>query len=385
MLRLRARRGAIAILTVMVFLALLTVGAVVLDFARAEVMRNQLQTAADAAALAGAVQLTRNPRTGYLDQAKAFGQANSVLGTSVTVPDAAVEVGNWDPVARLFASTNSPTTADAVRVTLHDTASYLIANVLGWTRKPIAAQAVAWAGPSVAQAQCMKPWALWMGQLMERINAYRGLPNDPTRPMTPEDLQALREMSDAQRRFTVFLGHAGQDTTFNGNYYAVTLPPFYHAADGSTSDPGTGASDYEDNISGEKCNTVNVGDSLLTEPGIMTGKTCAGIMGTNNCNQTPTDQGICQTLVNNNCKGPNGEDVRVKTAFWSSPPDANGRFAVAVQLVGSFKLEKFYPTDDKSTKGIDEAASLTGVFEPLADPGQIGSATTTLVKIVLVQ
>jgi Flp pilus assembly protein TadG len=384
MLRLRARRGAIAILTVMLFLALMAVGAVVLDFARAEVMRNQLQTAADAAALAGAVQLTRNPKTSYLDQAKAYGHANAVLGSAVVVPDAAVEVGNWDPVGRAFTSTNSATTADAVRVTLHDTASYLVANVLGWTRKPIAARAVAWAGPSVAQTQCMKPWALWMGQLMERINAYRGLPPDPTRPMTPEDLQALREMSDAQRRFTVFLGHAGQDSTFNGNYYAVTLPPFYHA-DGSTSDAGTGADEYEANISGEKCNTVNVGDSLLTEPGIMTGKTCAGVMGTNNCNQSPTDRGICQTLVNNDCKGPNGEDVRVKTAFWSAPPTANGRFAVAVQLIGSFKLEKFYPTDDKSTRDRDEAASLTGVFEPLADPGPIGSSTTTLVKIVLVQ
>ena len=48
---MRARRGAIAILTVLLFLALIGIGAIVVDFARMEVMRNQLQTAADAAAL----------------------------------------------------------------------------------------------------------------------------------------------------------------------------------------------------------------------------------------------------------------------------------------------------------------------------------------------
>jgi Flp pilus assembly protein TadG len=52
---LRNRRGVIAIFTVLLFLAMLTIIAVVVDFARMQFMRNQLQTASDAAALAGAV------------------------------------------------------------------------------------------------------------------------------------------------------------------------------------------------------------------------------------------------------------------------------------------------------------------------------------------
>jgi hypothetical protein len=372
----------VAILTVLLFLALLGIGAVVVDFARLELMRNQLQTAADAAALAGAIQLTTTSKNEYLVQAKAIGQANPLFDTSVVVPDNAVEVGTWDPDARTFASTNSPTTANAVRVTLKHQSSYLIGSSLGFAPKQVAAHAVAWAGPAVGETMCMKPWALWIGQLMSRINLYRfGTPGDPLRPMEPEDLDALREMPETGptgRTFDVFLGNGGPDSTFQGNFYAVTLPPFYHA-DGSPVDTTSqGANNYEQNISGERCNSVSVGDSLLTEPGAMVGKTCGGVVGSESCNVN--GDGICASLVNGICKGPNGEDVVVKTAFWDAPTDANGRLAAEVKLIGSFQLKTF----DKQS-GKDGKAKLTGTFLPLADNGPIGHQTTTLVRIVLVQ
>jgi hypothetical protein len=382
MLKLRARRGAIAILTVLLFLALLGVGAVVVDFARVELIRNQLQTAADAAALAGAVQLTTTNKNDYLLKAKSVGQANPLFDSTVAVPDEAVEVGRWDPATRTFSATGSPSTADAVRVTLHHPSSYLIGSAIGFAPKQIGAQAVAWAGPSVGETSCMKPWALWMGQLMTRINMYRfGSPGDPLRPMEPEDLDALREMPETGptgRTFTVFLGNSSPDSTFQGNFYAVSLPPFYHA-DGSPVDTiGNGANNYEQNISGARCNSVSVGDSLLTEPGAMVGKTCAGVVGSESCNVN--GDGICATLVDNMCKGPNGEDVVVKTAFWDAPTSANGRLAAVVKLVGSFQLKTFTKQNGKDGKAV-----LTGTFLPLADPGPIGGQTTTLVRIILVQ
>lgn len=382
MLKLHARRGAVAILTVLLFLALLGIGAVVVDFARLELMRNQLQTAADAAALAGAVQLTKTDKISYLAQAKAIGQANPLFDTVVVVPDAAVEVGRWDRASRTFASTNSPTTADAVRVTLSHQSSYLIGSALGFAPKQVAVKAVAWAGPSVGETMCMKPWALWIGQLMNRINLYRfGSPGDPTRPMEQADLDALRDMPEdgpTGRTFTVFLGNGGTDTTFNGNFYAISLPPFYHA-DGSPSDStSNGANSYEQNISGARCNSVSIGDSLLTEPGAMVGKTCAGVVGSESCNVN--GDGICASLVNGTCKGPNGEDVVVKTAFWSAPTTSNGRLAAAVRLIGSFQLKTFTKNNGKDGK-----AQLTGTFLPLADNGPIGNQVTTLVRIVLVQ
>jgi hypothetical protein len=382
MLQLRARRGAIAILTVLLFVALLAIGAVVVDFARVELMRNQLQTAADAAALAGAVQLTTTNKNDYLLKAKALGEANPLFDTTVAVPDEAVELGNWNPATRTFSPTVSLSTADAIRVTLNHPSSYLIGSSIGFAPKNIGAQSVAWAGPSVAQAQCMKPWALWIGQLMERINLYRfGTTGDPTRQMEPADLDALREMPEdgpTGRTFTVFLGNSGTDSTFNGNMYAVALPPYYHA-DGSPVDTtGQGADNYEENISGERCNSVSVGDSLMTEPGAMVGKTCAGVVGSESCNVN--GDGICATLVGGVCKGPNGEDIVVKTAFWDAPTSSNGRLSAVVKLVGSFQLKTFTKDNKGGGKGV-----LTGTFLPLADNGPIGGQTTTLVKIILVQ
>jgi len=382
MLQLRARRGAIAILTVLLFIALLGIGAVVVDFARVELMRNQLQTAADAAALAGAVQLATTNKNDYLLKAKALGQANPLFDSTVAVPDDAVELGNWNPATRTFSPTTSLPTADAVRVTLHHQSSYLIGSSIGFAPKQIGAQSVAWAGPSVAQAQCMKPWALWIGQLMTRINLYRfGTPGDPARPMEPADLDALREMPEdgpTGRTFNVFLGNSGTDTTFRGNMYAVSLPPYYHA-DGSPVDTtGNGANNYEQNISGERCNSVSVGDSLLTEPGAMVGKTCAGVVGSESCNVN--GDGICATLVGNVCKGPSGEDVVVKTAFWDAPTSSNGRLSAVVKLVGSFQLKTFTKQNGSGGKAV-----LTGTFLPLANNGPIGGQTTTLVKIILVQ
>ncbi len=48
MVWLRARRNAVSILTVLLFLALMVVSATVLDFSRIQMHRNQLQTAVDA-------------------------------------------------------------------------------------------------------------------------------------------------------------------------------------------------------------------------------------------------------------------------------------------------------------------------------------------------
>jgi Flp pilus assembly protein TadG len=378
MVELRARRGAIAIFTVLLFLALIGIGAIVVDFARMEVMRSQLQTAADAAALAGAVQLNKLDKTEYLAQAKAVGQANPLFDQQVVVPDDAVEVGTWDPVQRLFQGNgNNPTTANAVRVTLHHDASYLIANHLGWAVKPVGAQAVAWAGPSVGKTECMKPWALWYGLLMGRINTYRGLANTDenlTRPMTQEDLDALRQMSEDARTFNIFLGTLGDKSQVlnSGNFYAVDLPPVQYA-DGTAGTPLTGGSNYTDAIAGEDkdgnpvCHSVGVGDVLQTEPGAMIGPTKQGM-----------SPNVCATISGNDCLGPDGNPPVIKSAFWTQATNkGNGKFNVQVTVIGSFVLKQFYQQSNE--------LHIVGSFQPIADNGPIGTETTTLVKVILVK
>jgi Flp pilus assembly protein TadG len=378
MLQLRARRGAIAILTVLLFLALLGIGAIVVDFSRMQVMRNQLQTAADAAALAGAIQLVRTPKTDYLAQAQTIGQANPLFDQQVTVPDTAVELGTWDPASRVFTGNgNNPTTANAVRVTLRHDASYLMANHLGWPVKPVAAQAVAWAGPTVGKTDCMKPWALWYGLLMGRINTYLGLENNDanlSRPMTPEDLDALRAMSEDARTFNIFLGTLNDKSQVlnSGNFYAVDLPPVQYA-DGTPGTPLTGGSAYTDAIAGVDnngnpvCYSVGVGDILQTEPGAMIGPTKQGM--------TPN---VCAILAGDDCLGADGNPPVIKSAFWSQATNkGNGKFTVEVEVIGSFVLKKFYQQSNE--------LHIVGTFQPIADNGPVGGATTTLVKVILVK
>jgi hypothetical protein len=378
MLKLRARRGAIAILTVLLFLALLGVGAIVVDFARMEFMRNQLQTAADAAALAGAVQLTSANKNNYLDKAKSVGQANPLFDQNVVIPDDAVEVGNWDPDQRLFEPNGgNPTTANAVRVTLHHDASYLIANRLGVPVKTVGAQAVAWAGPSVGKTDCMKPWALWYGLLMGKINTYRGIANTQdnlTRPMTPDDVDALRQMNEDARTFNIFLGTLNDKSQVlnSGNFYAVDLPPVQYA-DGTPGTPLTGGSAYTDAIAGVDkngnpvCYSVGVGDILQTEPGAMIGPTKQGM-----------SPNVCATLAGDNCLDAAGNPPVIKSAFWTqATKKGGGKFNAQVTIIGSFTLKKFYQQSND--------LHIVGTFEPLADNGPVGTETTTLVKIILVQ
>lgn len=374
MLKLRGRRGAIAILTVLLFLALMAIGAVVVDFARLEMMRNQLQTAADAAALAGAVQLTRNPKTDYLAQAKRIGQANPLFDSTISVPDSAVEVGKWDPATHTFAATNSVTTADAVRVTLRHKSSYLMANVLGVAAKPISAQAVAWGGPSVGKTDCMKPWALWYGLLKAKIDTFMNRPTNVDAPLTPEDLTALRDMPEDKRTFNIFLGTLGtkSEVLNSGNFYAVDLPPVRYA-DGTTGTPIPGGSAYSDALAGVDkngnpvCYTVGVGDVLQTETGAMVGPTKSGVV-----------PNVCTQMVGNDCYGPNGAHPLIKSAFWTQATNkGSGKFEVEVNIIGSFVLKQFYQQSND--------LHVVGTFQPVADNGPIGGQTTTLVRIVLVQ
>ena len=58
MRRLENRKGVMVVLFGIMFMTLMAAAAMSIDFARIWVMRNELQTTADAAALAGAVQIS---------------------------------------------------------------------------------------------------------------------------------------------------------------------------------------------------------------------------------------------------------------------------------------------------------------------------------------
>ena len=92
----RNRKGAFVVMFGIMFMSLMGAAAISMDFARIWAMRNELQTSADAAALAGAVQIGRVPNNTDPEvdaAARALAAANPAMGAAVNVDD--VILGNW--------------------------------------------------------------------------------------------------------------------------------------------------------------------------------------------------------------------------------------------------------------------------------------------------
>jgi Flp pilus assembly protein TadG len=122
MLRLRQRRGAFVVMTGVMFFALIVCGAVAIDFSRLWTERWELQTAADAGSIAGAMQLMP-PRDSlrYADSARAYVWRNRAMADTITV-DSVIK-GNWDGPTRTWTPAGDP--SNAVRVVVSQRASNL--------------------------------------------------------------------------------------------------------------------------------------------------------------------------------------------------------------------------------------------------------------------
>src|SRR5690242_13664878 len=95
--RLKNRKGIFVVLFGIMFMVLMAASAMAIDMSRIWTMRNELQTAADAGALAGAVQLTPpHQRTGnrMTDSATWMARLNRALYDTVMVDS--VIPGIWD-------------------------------------------------------------------------------------------------------------------------------------------------------------------------------------------------------------------------------------------------------------------------------------------------
>jgi Flp pilus assembly protein TadG len=157
-------RGAVAVMVALMLTVLLAMGAAAIDIGHALVARNELQNAADAAALAGARALgivyegmsstsmgtyilTAGARSTIVAAAQTTGAQNSAAGVNVTVNSADIQVGLWNSTARTFApSSNQPR---AVRVTTrrdgaaNGPISTFLATVVGLTSVNVNAVATA--------------------------------------------------------------------------------------------------------------------------------------------------------------------------------------------------------------------------------------------------
>lgn len=368
--------------------SLMAITALSLDFSRLWSLRNELQTSADAAALAGAIQLI-SPRvtTDAIDSATVYAKRNYAMQDSVTIDS--ISLGDWDDATSTY--TPGVTPPDAISIVVSRQSTGLIMSMFGVSLPRVKARAVGWSEAPVSTVSCMKPWVLPYVSLMALID-----PANLTRPFNQAtDIQTLQSMTPAQRTFTLKLGSGvindtlASPSTMPGNYQAVQLPKYWDAATGTYPSPGpiSGANEYRDNVSGATCYGISVGDSLLTQPGNMVGPTLQG----SQMSGTPP-AGICHTIVNSpsnlathgDCMDASGNvGVLVKSAFYLCATGCSGQSKVGIMLIGSFILKKIYPTGDGGPNPQYDRAQIVGEFLPSQDFGPVGGGSTIIRRPIL--
>ena len=409
MRRLKNRKGIFVVLFGLLFMVLMGVSAMAVDMSRIWTMRNELQTAADAGALAGAVQLTPPHQRGgagqrVTDSATWMARLNKALYDTVHVE--AVNFGIWEDAAQTFTSSNA-SNATAVEVIVSHGTNKLIIGALGIAAPTVKARAVAWANAPVDNSNCMKPWTMPYTILMDLVNRGRIAVNDwpfpdpnpdsfqnLTRDFSDDDRTFLAGMSEAARTFTLKMGSGqGLDepvpgSTMPGNFQAVQLPRHWSASgtewpDGAPS-PGGGANEYRAAIEGSQCYPLGVGDILDVKPGDMVGPTLQAVEKEN-----PGDLNyICASIAaNGDCMNDaGGVGVDIKTAFHQCLTGCNGATTVTVRMIGSFTLTKMYKTQGNAQQGeFWDKGQIQGIFKPLASTGPVGAGPTTIQKIILVR
>ncbi len=161
-----AQRGAIIIQVAVALLALTAVSALVLDYGVLWSARGQAQNAADAGALAAAIQLLNNPSdtAGAVSAAKATANRNNVWGQYTAASDVLVTTGLTCPAS----AGGGPgcVRVDVLRGatdrngnTHTNTLPTFFANLFGVSSQAINATAMAQVSSANA-VSCIKPWTL---------------------------------------------------------------------------------------------------------------------------------------------------------------------------------------------------------------------------------
>ena len=398
MVRLKNRKGIFVVLFGLLFMVLMGAAAISIDMSRIWTMRNELQTAADAGALAGAVQLTPPHDDAYAmvnDSARAMARLNTALYDLVTVDF--VHTGVWDDDAGTFTSPG-PGSPNAVHVQVSHGTNKLIMGALGIAAPVVRARAIAWANAPINTANCIRPWSIPYTILMQKVNTERGIENTPanlTRPFTNEDRDILNDMTAEERTFKLKMGSGnGNQSTVEdpppgaempGSFQAVKLPRKYSAEGTENPDgipPQSGANEYEKNISGETCYTPGIGDVLETQSGDLVGPTLQGVSRQGN-----EDYYVCYELTSaGDCLNEDGSaGVDIKTAFHLCYSGCSGASEVTVQMLGSFTLTKVVPVGGGAPDPENPPGSITGIFKPITGTGPVGPGPTTIKRIILVR
>lgn len=340
MASLRSRKGATLVLVAILMTALIGFAGIAVDASRLYVMRAELQTAADAAAIAGIIEVNDKRPANATTLALQYAANNVVEHTAPTMAASDVEPGFWNFATNSFTvlGTWTDPTLNAVRATAHYPGSYTFATIFGSTGQTVNASAIGAVG-WVGLQSCLKPWAVSYQTLLNALYPPAGTKNALTYNLTAQDITTLSGMSAPANQVTLLNGTTNQLTA--GNIAQVQVAT-----------PWNGNAAYKNAITGACPNMeIGPGTTLNGDPGAGSGQTAQALQTLCGVNGNPQ---------NFACPG-----VKVKLAIWDQNNGLTGaNLKVRVKYVGVFGITGF-------TKGAGPGTpdQITGFFTTMATSG----------------
>lgn len=354
----RRRRGATIVLIAILMTVIIGFAGAAIDLSRLYVMRAQLQTTADATAIAGIVEVKDKRPSNAPTAALAYVPLNTVERQTPTMAAANVEGGSWDFTTNTFtplASWTDPA-LNAVRTTASYTSAYTLARVFGVTTKVVQARAVGALG-FVGNTECLRPWAVSYQSLLDALYPPAGT-KPITYDLTAQDIQTLTSMSYPNNQVTLLQGN--QNTLTNGNIAQVQV-----------NNPWNGNNAYKDAITGCSNLPIGPGTILNGDPGNGGGQTANALKSFCDANGGTSKQGS-QTFT---CLG----QPKVKLAVWDQNNGLSGaNLTVRVKYVAVFAVTGF--------SGQASTTQIFGYFSSMSSSGGFSTNPTPITgAISLVQ
>jgi len=349
------RRGVTLILIALLIVFLVGMVGVTIDFSRFYLYRVQLKTAADAAALAGVMEIERKSPTTAPDSALDYVAGNAVDGGAATLPRSAVLPGTWNFTNSTFTQSASFTTAgvNAVKVTATHAAAYTFGQVWAAGNLNLQTTAIGAVG-NVGTTDCLKPWAVAYQSLLDALYPPAGS-KPVSYDLTAADVATLSQEGPSNQLALLL---STTNPTTPGNIDAVQV-----------SNPWNGNSSYQAAIDGA-CANMEIGPGLWlnADPGEGSGQTKTALKAF--CDANGGTSGNANDFM---CLG----DPKVKMAMWDAN---NGKPGSSLQLrvkyVGAFAVMGFQSAG---------SGQVIGYFSSMASPGGLTTAPSPLTKVVLVQ
>lgn len=352
----RGRRGATLILVALLIVVLVGMVGVVIDFSRFYAYRIQMETTADAAALAAVQEIARSSPATAPDTALHYVPLNVVDGGSAFVPRDSVQPGIWSFSAKTFSPAANFTDpgVNAAKVSVNHTASYTLGRVWRTTDQNLTTTATAALG-YVSTTTCLKPWAVSYQSLLDQIflpAGSKGVGYD----LTEGDINSLSLLGPADEIQLVVT-----DTlAANGIMAAVQVSAPW------------GFGSYRQAISGPCANKqVGPGTSLTTYAN--TGRVQSQTQNALNTYCT-NNGGVTGGPTDFSCTA----DPKVAVAVWDSFTGSGTGAQYHVKYVAAFAITRF--------KNIPAGhLRIYGYFTSMPGLGTVGSTPTPILEGLLVQ